>query len=78
MLNEFKEALVKNHPLIRSSVVTHLSNTYITKTELYLAKLSRISLEIKWNKLEKLVAAQRKLVDANLTVVGNLRGDMKK
>ena len=69
---EFKEALIKNHPLIRSSMVTHLFNTYIPKTKLELEKSSLTSLEIKCNKLDKLLAAQRRLIDANSAAVGNL------
>ena len=38
ILKEFKVALTENHPLIRSSMVTHLFNIYIPKTELELAK----------------------------------------
>ena len=78
LLKEFKEASIKNHPLIRSSMATHLFNTYIPWTKLELAKSSTTSLEIKCNKLDKLLAAQRKLIDANSTAVGNLRRDMKK
>ena len=53
-------------------MVTHLVNTYTPKTELELAKSSTASLEIKCNKLDSLVAARRKLIDANSTAVGNL------
>ena len=75
---EFKEASIENHPLIRSSMVTRLFKTYIPKTELDLTKSSTVSLEIKCNKLDRLVSAQRKLIYANSTVVGNLKREMKK
>ena len=78
IFKEFKEALIENHPLICSSMVTHLFNTYIPKRELDLAKSSTVSLEIKCNKFDKLVLAQRKLIDANSTVVVNLKREMKK
>ena len=72
MLKEFKVVLIKNYPLIPSSMFTHLFNTYIHKTELDLAKSSMSSLEIKCNELDRLVAAHRKLIDVDSTVVGNL------
>ena len=74
----FGVALIENHPLIHSIVVTHLFNTYIPKTESELTKSSTSSLEIKCNELNKLVAVHRKLISANSTVVGNLQQDMKK
>ena len=73
ILKEFKVALIENHHLIFSSMVTHLFNTCIPKTKLELAKSSTTSLEIKCNKLNKLLAAQRRLIDANSAEVGNLR-----
>ena len=78
ILKEFKEELIENHPLIRSSMVTHLFNTYILKTELDLAKSNTASLEIKCKKLDRLVAVERKLIDANSTAAGNLKREMKK
>ena len=59
-------------------MVTHLFNTYIPKTELDLAKSNTVSLEIKCNKLDKLALVQMKLINANSTVVGNLKREMKK
>ena len=53
-------------------MVTHLFNTYIPKTEFELAKSSTSSLEIKYNDLDKLLAAYRKLINTNSTAVGNL------
>ena len=55
ILKEFKEALIENHPLICSSIVTHLFHTCISKTELKLAKSSTSSLEVKCNGLNRLV-----------------------
>ena len=78
ILKEFKVALIKNHPLIRSSMVIHLFNTCTPKTKLELAKSSTSSLEIKCNELDRLVVAQRKLIDANSTAAGNLKREMKK
>ena len=49
ILKEFKLALVDDHPLIPSSMVTHLFNIYITTTELDFVKSSMSSLEIKCN-----------------------------
>ena len=59
-------------------MVTHLFNTYIPKSELDLEKLSTLSLEIKCNELDKLILVQMKLIDANSTVVENLKREMKK
>ena len=78
ILKEFKEALIKHHPLIHSSMVTHLFNTHIPKTKLNLTKSSMASLKIKCNQLNRLVAAQRKLIDANPTAIGNLKQKTKK
>ena len=78
ILKESKVALIKNHPLIRYNMVTDMFNTYIPSTELDLAKLGTFSLETKYNKFDKLVAVQRKLIDSNSTVVGNLQWDTKK
>ena len=78
ILKESKVVLIKNHPLICSSMFTHLFNTCIPKTELELTKSSTFSLEIKYNELDKLLAAYRKLIDANSTAVGNLQWDVKK
>ena len=78
ILKEFKVALIENHHLIFSSMVTHLFNTYIPKTQLNLVKSSMFSLETECKKLDKLVIVHRKLINFNSTVVGNLQRDMKK
>ena len=57
-------------------MVTHLFNTYILKSELDLTKLNTLSLEIKYNELDALVKANRKLVDNNSNALGNLRNDL--
>ena len=78
ILKEFKVALIENHPLIFSSMVIHLFNTYIPKTKLDLAKSSTSCLEIKCNELDRLVVAHKKLNNTDSTAVGNLFWDMKK
>ena len=54
VIKEFKEALTENHNLICSSMVSHLFNTYIPKSELDLTKSNTSLLEIKCNELGSL------------------------
>ena len=67
--------LIANHHLIHSSMVTHLFNTYIPKTEVDFAKSNTLSLETKCKKLDKLVAVHMTLIDVNSTAVSNLSVD---
>ena len=57
IVNEFKVVWIENHPLICSSMVTHLFNTHVPKTKLELTESSKSYLEIKCNELDRLVAA---------------------
>ena len=62
--------------MVRASMVTHLFNTYILMSELDLTKLNTLSLEIKYNELDALVKAQRKVVDNNSNAFVNLKKDL--
>ena len=74
---EFNLALIKNQHFICSSMVTHLFNTYILKSELDLIKSGTFQPETKCNELNKLVATRRKLINANSILLGNLKKETK-
>ena len=76
VLTDFWDKMIENHHLVCVSMVAHLFNTYVPKSELDLTKSSNSSLEIKCNKLDGLLKGQRKLIDINSTAVGNLRRDI--
>ena len=76
VLTDFWDRMIENHHLVRASMVAHLFNTYVPKSELDLTKSSNSLLEIKCNKLDSLLKGQRKLIDSNLTRVGNLKRDL--
>ena len=76
VLTGFQDKMIKNHHLVRASMVAHLFNTYVPKSELDLTKSSNTSLEIKCNKLESLINKQEKLIERNATGVGNLKRDL--
>ena len=57
-------------------MVTQLFNTYIPKSELDLTNSNISSLKIKYNELDTLVKAQKKVVDGNSTALGNLKKDL--
>ena len=77
VLKEFKEALIKNHNLIQSNMVSHLFNTYIPRSELDLMKSNDFSTQIKCNKLDRLVSSHKNLSDDNMTTVESLRKETK-
>ena len=76
VLSDFQDKMIENHHLVRASMVAHLFNTYVPKSELDLTKSSNSSLEIKCNELDALLKAQRKLIDSNLTGMGNFKRDL--
>ena len=78
VLKEFKEALIVNHNLICSNMVSYMFNTYIQKLELDLTKSNIFSTQTKCNELDWFISMHKKLVNANATSVGNLRKNMKK
>ena len=57
-------------------MMTHFFNTYIPKSELDLTKSNTSSLEIKYNELDALVKAQKKVSDNSLNALGDLRKDL--
>ena len=78
VLKDSKVKMIENHYLVRIAMVTHLFNTYISKSDMNFSKLNTSSLEIKCNELESTVRAQKKLTDINATAVGNLRKEVAK
>ena len=62
VLEELKEALLENHSLIWSNMVSHLFNTYVPKFELDQMTASSNSTQIKCSKLERTINAQRKMI----------------
>ena len=59
VLKEFKEALNENYNLIWPSMVSHLFNTYIPKSELGLTKSSTFSTETKCSELDQLTTMHK-------------------
>ena len=57
VLKDYWDKMIENHHLVRASMVTHLFNTYIPKSELDLTKSNTSLLEIKCNELDTLAKA---------------------
>ena len=76
VLTDFRDKMIENHHLVRASMVAHLFNTYVPKSELDLTKSSNTSLEIKCNEIEGLLKSHRKLIETNSTNVGNVKRDL--
>ena len=76
MLEEFNEALLENHNLTWSNMASRLFNIHVPMSELDLTAASSYSVQTKCNELEKMIAAQKKMIDANATTLGNLKVEM--